>query len=165
MTHLERAYLTPADNRTKTMKFYTIKPINLVLATVFCASMAAPAVGQGHTNPTDRISNPSALEFTDTEIAPQNLNKYFVRDGFVSKAERFARVVPSMSEDQVRSILGEPVRLTGKHDREWDYNFKFIMPHSANYRICQYKVTFDKNRQVVGAVWRRRQCEELASVR
>lgn len=68
-----------------------------------------------------------------------------------------------MTQAEVKSALGDPLRITGPQDRGWNYNFKFKLPESVNYIVCEVKIVFDAQGLVDGVVWRRRQCEQLAT--
>lgn len=126
----------------------------LLLATAFASTAQA-----GHRNPIDQQSNPQAKDFTDKHIAPSELARPFERDAVVTDPKIFANVTIGQAKDDVSAILGEA--LTQKK-REWDYQFKFMLPNSENYLICQYKVRFDRDNLVKSTAWRRRQCENLA---
>lgn len=121
------------------------------------AGIAGNAAGQS--NPVDQVSNPTALVYPDVEISPRDMNPPFIRDGVVADPQRFARVAAGMAQSEVRSMLGEPLRVRGM---EWDYNFQLKMPESQNYLVCQYKVVFTEDQRVRSTVWRRRQCQQLA---
>ena len=125
------------------------------MATILAATIATVS----YANPLDEVSNPEALEYADVDIAPEEMNPDFIRDGIVSDASVFAKIVAGLDEDEVRSLLGNPLSQGG---REWDYNFQLKMEQSANYFVCQYKVVFDENALVEETVWRRRQCKQLA---
>lgn len=122
------------------------------------AAAGSPAIAAGQSNPIDRVSNPGALDYTDVEIAPRKLDEPFVRDGVVTEPQRFTAIASGIGEAQVQALLGTPIRRSGQ---EWDYNFKFLMPQSHNYLVCQYKVTFGDDHRVRDTVWRRRQCQQL----
>lgn len=130
----------------------------IVLATS-CA-IGASGVAYGQHNPVDRVSNPAAYAFTDVGIAPADMSPSFVRDGVVTEPRRFAAITPGLEQTQVQRMLGAPVR---QHGQEWDYNFQFRMKQSENFLVCQYKVVFDERQLVHETVWRRRQCQQLAS--
>jgi outer membrane protein assembly factor BamE (lipoprotein component of BamABCDE complex) len=142
---------------------------SLVTATAvmagMCSSMTGTAFAKGHSNPVDLVSNPDALDFSDVEISHRDFRAPFIRDGVLVEPQRFATIAPNMTQSEVKSLLGEPHHVGGSEVREWDYNFKFKMPQSINYIVCQYKVTFDEQRLVNDATWRRRQCQRLASAK
>lgn len=139
------------------MKKTTSLPIVLLLAAGLSLSSAAVA---GQPNPIDRISNPSALEYPDVEVRPEQMNPPFIRQGFVIEPERVRTIKPGVSEAEVRAALGDPLRGDGMPKGEWDYEVKFKMPQSQNFLICQYKVLFNADRLVRGTVWRRQQCKQ-----
>ncbi len=120
-------------------------------------------VGKG-SNPVDKVSNPDALAFPDVAVGQGEFTEVFVRDGVVLPANYFREIVPGMTQDQVRAKLGEPLRQSdGKHGREWEYNFEFVLRPSSNFIVCQYKLVFDEVQQTVREqVWRRRQCQRVA---
>lgn len=133
-----------------------------LLASAFCADMDSVALAAGHSNPVDQLSNPGALDFTDVEVSPGNLNKAFVRDGALIGPGVFATIKPGLAQADIRSTLGEPLRQHNARGLMWSYNFKFKLPQSQNYLVCQYEVMFDEQLLVSDAVWRRRQCQQLA---
>lgn len=129
------------------------------LMAVICASGASGiAYAAGQSNPVDRVSNPAALDYSDVEIAPRDMDEPFVRDGIVTEPQLFAKVTPGLEQTQVQSLLGTPLQRVGQ---EWDYNFQLKMQQSGNYLVCQYKVVFDEQQVVRDTVWRRRQCQQL----
>lgn len=134
----------------------------LVAAALLAAGVGGTAFAAGHSNPVDRVSNPSALDYTDVEISLRHLEAPFVRDGTVVEPGLFATIEAGLALAQVQSILGEPLRKRGSQGLEWDYNFQFRLPQSQNFLVCQYKVVFDKHERVREAIWRRRQCQQLA---
>ena len=121
---------------------------------------AAPAVARD--NPVDPVSNPDKLDYRDVEARRPDFKEPFLRDGVVSRPERFREIKPGLNQAQVLAVLGQALKQQrGALGTEWDYHFKFQMPQSANYLVCQYKVVFDDSQAVRSAVWRRRQCLDL----
>lgn len=133
-----------------------------LLTAGFCAGMGTAAVAAGHSNPVDRVSNPEALEFSNVEVSRRDLREPFVRDGVVIAPEIFSTITPGLGQAQVQSTLGEPLRKHNAQGLVWNYNFKFKLPQSQNFMVCQYEVMFDEQQLVRDTVWRRRQCQELA---
>lgn len=130
------------------------------LMAVICTSGASSiAYAAGQSNPVDRVSNPAALDYSDVEITPRDMDEAFVRDGIVTDPRLFAKITPGLEQTQVQNLLGAPLRRNGQ---EWDYNFQLKMEQSGNYLVCQYKVVFDEQKRVRDTVWRRRQCQQLA---
>ena len=131
-----------------------------------CAALAALvlagcAVG-GHHNPIDPVSNAKQLDYTDVTARRPDFKELFLRDGVVTRPAQFDAIQVGLQQPQVRQLLGEPVQQkTGPRGVEWDYNFKFRLPQSQNYLVCQYKVVFDDRQVVSEAAWRRRQCLQL----
>lgn len=134
-----------------------------IAAALLAAGLESAALAIGGDNPVDKVSNPAAVGFDNVGIASRNMHAPFVRDGIVRDPGVFATVKPGQTQEQIRTLLGEPLR--GKRGRAtaWDYNFQFRLPQSQNYLVCQYKVLFDKQQRVSGAVWRRRQCEQIVT--
>ncbi len=127
------------------------------------ASGTGHAIAQDHRNPVDRIANPEALNYPDVVLGVSDLTERFQRDGPVQVQRFFAAVRLGMAQAEIRSLLGEPLWQGRSGAREWNYNFKFQMPDSANYLVCQYKVVFGADELVSETVWRRRQCQQLAN--
>lgn len=115
-------------------------------------------------NPIDPISNPQKLDYRDVEARRPDFKEPFLRDGVVSQPQRFADVAAGLPVAKVQALLGQPLQqVSGARGKEWDYNFKFRMPQSQNYLVCQYKVVLDEQSQAVReAYWRRHQCAALA---
>lgn len=131
-----------------------------VFMAAICVSGASGiAYAARQSNPVDRVSNPEALDYSDVEIAPRDMDETFVRDGIVTDPRLFTRITPGLEQTQVQNLLGAPLRRNGQ---EWDYNFQLKMEQSGNYLVCQYKVVFDEQKLVRDTVWRRRQCQQLA---
>jgi len=130
----------------------------VLMAVIFASDASGIAYAAGQSNPVDRVSNPAALDYSKVEIAPQDMDEPFVRDGIVTEPQLFARITPGLEQTQVQSLLGAPLRRDGQ---QWDYNFQFKMQQSGNYLVCQYKVVFDEQQLVRDTVWRRRQCQQL----
>jgi len=113
-------------------------------------------------NPVDPVSNPDKLSYRDVEARRPDFKEPFLRDGVVSRPERFREIKPGINQAQVLAVLGQALKQQrGALGTEWDYHFKFQMPQSANYLVCQYKVVFDDSQAVRSTVWRRRQCLDL----
>ena len=131
----------------------------LVLSAV--ASFASPVLAQ-EINPVDEISNPQANEFQRVVMAIEDFDTPFVRDGVLREREAFVPVERAMTKEQVRQLVGEPVRMENSLADKWVYQIKFVLPESNNFIVCQYNIMFDMEQFVDAAVWRRRQCERLA---
>lgn len=131
---------------------------NYMLAALLVSSLAAGSAAAQEYNPVDTISNEPQLPYSEVGIAPRDMDAPFVRDGIVRDPSGFRALVAGLTEDQVEGLLGAAL---AKNSRDWDYNFKFKMPQSDNYLVCQYKVRFDANKLVETSVWRRRQCQAL----
>ena len=143
------------------IKMKSFLAVSLLVAGASCNMAIA-----GHTNPIDPVSNPKSQDFSDVSVNYRDLPVKFVRNGVVSDAQGFQAIQVGMPQNAVQSLLGVPLssRADGKNDA-WDYHFTFKMPESNNILICQYRVTFDQNDNVLNTVWRRRQCENIASPR
>jgi outer membrane protein assembly factor BamE (lipoprotein component of BamABCDE complex) len=135
--------------------------------TVAAFALAAALLGTAthvaaRDNPVDPVSNPDKLDYRDVEARRPDFKEPFLRDGIVSRPERFREIKPGVNQAQVLAVLGQALKQQrGALGTEWDYHFKFQMPQSANYLVCQYKVVFDDSLAVRSAVWRRRQCLDL----
>ncbi|MBS0426681.1 MAG: outer membrane protein assembly factor BamE [Proteobacteria bacterium] len=140
----------------------TIRSISLSAAVL--AALLAGCVAGGHHNPIDPVSNQSRLSYADVHARRPDFKEPFLRDGVVSQSERFRTIQAGLPQAQVLVALGQPLKVhDGAQGAEWDYNFKFLLPQSENYLVCQYKVVFDSSQAVRDAVWRRRQCLDLVS--
>ena len=140
-----------------------IKKTYFVVAAMLATGIGSAVGAAANSNPVDRVSNPNALDYSDVHISPEDMKAPFVRDGLVVEPQHFATIQPGLAQPQVHAMLGEPLRKHGAQGREWDYNFKFKMPQSQNYLVCQYKVVFDAQELVQNSIWRRRQCQQLAA--
>ena len=132
-------------------------------AALLLALAAAPAVARD--NPIDPVSNPNKLDYRDVEARRPDFAPPFLRDGVVSQPARFNELKAGVPAAQVQALLGQPLQeVDGKRGKEWDYNFKFRLPQSQNYLVCQYKVVMDAQAQAVReTVWRRHQCLDLVN--
>lgn len=145
------------------MNFFRINHLSGFVLGVTLAAAAIPAVGRE--NPVDPVSNPNKLEYRDVDARRPDFREPFLRDGVVTEPAAFRQITVGLEAAQVQSRLGQPLReAQGPRGPEWDYNFKFRLPESSNYLVCQYKVVFDEGKQAVReAVWRRKQCLDLVS--
>ena len=131
-------------------------------STMWATALLAGCVAIGHHNPVDPVSNPHALDYSDVYMRHPDFDEPFVRDGIVSEPQRLRAIQAGLTEAQGVAALGQPLQVQdGPLGVEWDYDFKFLMPQSQNYLVCQYKVVFDDQQVVRDAVWRRRQCLDL----
>ena len=120
------------------------------------------ARAQDHRNPVDAVSNPEALNFTNVIVGVQDLTERFQRDGQVHEPPYFSAIRPGMTQADIRQLLGQPLAQFNSTPREWNYNYKFQLPQSGNYLVCQYKVVFGEDQLVRETVWRRHQCQDLS---
>ena len=133
-------------------------------AAIACAGLLAAGVAQARSNPVDPISNPNALKYSDVHMTIPKYDEPFQRDGIVQRPEIFRQISAGMTGGAVQGLIGAPIRQErGARGTEWDYHFKFVMPQSSNYLVCQYKVVFDEAQQVREAVWRRHQCADIVA--
>jgi outer membrane protein assembly factor BamE (lipoprotein component of BamABCDE complex) len=133
---------------------------NTAFAALLMSVVAVSGTAQaGHRNPVDEQSNPKKHGFADVHIAPPELARPFERDGVVTDPAIFTQVAVGQSKNELSAVLGTAIQ---QQSREWVYHFKFAMPASANYLVCQYQVRFDGKGLVKSTTWRRRQCENLA---
>lgn len=123
------------------------------------AGAGLPSVALGQSNPVDRVSNPSEYKYSDVDTSLRKLHEPFLRDGVVIEPQRFRSITTGLDAAQVQALIGAPVQRSA---RTWDYNFKFKMPQSENYLVCQYKVVFGADQAVSSTAWRRRQCQQIA---
>ncbi|MCB2076218.1 MAG: outer membrane protein assembly factor BamE [Gammaproteobacteria bacterium] len=145
------------------MSKITIPVAAALLLSGLGAGWTGAAVAQDHHNPVDSVSNPGALDYPDVALGIRDLTERFQRDGQVREPLAFATIKPGLTEADVQSALGQPLRNSKPDARTWNYNFKFRMPDSGNYIVCQYKVLFDLDQRVMKSVWRRRQCQNIAN--
>lgn len=148
---------------TRMKSFSPLVASTILAAACMFTSMQVLALDINHENPEDAKSNPKTLSYTDVDMRLPDFKAPFVRDGVVTQPSRFRSIVAGLPQQQVRAVLGEPLRQhEGGQGLEWDYNFKMRMVSSENFLVCQYKVVFDAQQHVRETVWRRRQCENLA---
>ena len=96
----------------------------LVLSAV--ASFASPVLAQ-EINPVDEISNPQANEFQRVVMAIEDFDTPFVRDGVLRERETFVPVERAMTKEQVRQLVGEPVRMENSLADKWVYQIRKIL--------------------------------------
>ena len=134
------------------------------VAAVLLAGTVAAGVAHARSNPTDPVSNPEKLDYSDVNMTIPKYDEPFQRDGVVTRPETFKQITAGMKDSAVQALIGSPLNQTnGSQGVEWNYNFKFLMANSQNYLVCQYKVVFDAEQQVKEAVWRRHQCLDIVA--
>ena len=144
-------------------QLHVSKRVHVLLAVAYLGAANISFAQTKHMNPNDDISNVKALPFNDVEVDRRKLDEAFVRDGVMTDPARFAAVRPGVSAMAVREQIGSPIRIRNEKGQVWDYNFKFRMPESQNYLVCQYQVVLKDRSEVSETVWRRRQCEAIAN--
>ena len=77
---------------------------------------AAPAVARD--NPVDPVSNPDKLDYRDVEARRPDFKEPFLRDGVVSRPERFREIKPGLNQAQVLAVLGQALKQQrgGEHE-------------------------------------------------
>lgn len=134
------------------------------LAAVALIGVLASTGVQARSNPVDPVSNPHKLDYSDVNMRMPKYDEPFQRDGIVSNPGIFQQFTAGMPASDVENKIGKPLNQTsGSRGTEWNYNFKFLMPESENYLVCQYKVVFDDAEQVLETVWRRHQCLDIVT--
>lgn len=82
------------------------------------------------------------------------------RGGTFVNLENLRQVVPGMSKAQVYPLLGPPQFNEGVFGvRHWNYLFNFRS--AGGILTCQYQLTFDDERRVVGAAWQPDACKAV----
>lgn len=106
-------------------------------------------------------SDPPALAYDEVTMTRPDFDEPFQRDGRAMPVERIVQVVAGIDGDQVRALIGAPLRTgQGLRGPEWDYDLKLGLA-SGHFIVCQYKVVFDaRHEAVVETVWRRAQCRD-----
>lgn len=139
----------------------------LLATTALAAALLAPmaAASDADTGPAAAtpapVADPDGFDYDDIRVGKPEFDEPFQRDGRVLPPERILQVAPGISADQVRGLLGNPLR-TGQGPRgpEWDYNLKLDLA-DHDFIVCQYKVVFDADGEhVAETVWRRYQCRD-----
>ena len=105
----------------------------------------------------ERVLGP--LEFDDVEVKLQKLDAGYVRDGVVITPQTISQVVPGISQDGIRQLLGNPAEEVSQ--RWWLYNVSLPLGAQGNDLVCQYGVAFSAAGQVSSSQWRRPQCTAL----
>ena len=134
--------------------------MNKTIATSTMGAMLALSLALGAAH----ASEPQKLDYDDIHMARPDFDEPFQRDGRKTPVARILQVVPGATPDQVRALVGDPLR-TGQGVRgpEWDYDLKLDLA-DEDFIVCQYKVVFDaRNEAVVETHWRRYQCRDAVA--
>ena len=135
-----------------------------VIARSLVAATALSAAAWVQAAPPDPVSNPDKLDYSDVDMTTPKYDEPFQRDGIVFRPEVFKQIQTGMTAAAVESLIGKPLdQDSSSRGTEWNYNFKFLMPDSQNYLVCQYKVVLNDAQQVREAVWRRHQCLDIVN--
>lgn len=82
------------------------------------------------------------------------------RGGTFVNLDNLRQVVPGMSKAQIYPLLGAPQFNEGVFGvRHWNYLFNFRSP--GGVLTCQYQLTFDDDRRVVGSAWQPDACKAV----
>lgn len=111
--------------------------------------------------PAAAAAEPPALAYQDVVMTRPDFDEPFQRDGRAMPVERIVQVVAGIDGDQVRALIGAPLRTgQGLRGPEWDYDLKLDLA-DGHFLVCQYKVVFDaRHEAVVETAWRRTQCRD-----
>ena len=143
------------------------KSISGVVSRVTVVALATSLVAgvvHARSNPKDPISNPDKLDYANVHMTMPKYDEPFQRDGVVLKPEVLQQIGTGMTGAEVESLIGTPVNQeSSSRGTEWSYRFKFLLPHSQHYLVCQYKVVFDDAQHVRETVWRRHQCLDIVN--
>lgn len=116
------------------------------------------ALGAAHADESNK------LDYSDIQMTRPDFDEPFQRDGRVTPMADVVQVLPGVDGDQVRALLGNPIRTGhGALGPEWDYDLKLRLA-DEDFIVCQYKVVFDaRNEAVVETQWRRYQCRDAVA--
>ena len=103
------------------------------------------------------VSSESELVFPDPK-------KAWITGGTYKDLTSIGVVQSGMSKVQVEKLIGHPHFNEGFFlPKEWDYLFNVIMDDKS-IKTCQFKVIFDKNKNVGSTHWKPKDCVEYAKL-
>lgn len=125
--------------------------IKILAGTALLALTGCAGFGGGDA---DRVQRQPS-DFEDIVLEPSQFQSGFLRDGMFVPAQELVQVVPGLTQEEVRSLLGSPI--AGSTDGWWFYNINLPLEGLDDYLVCQYRVTLQDAR-VTAVDWRRPQC-------
>ncbi|SFQ87399.1 Outer membrane protein OmpA [Halopseudomonas formosensis] len=123
--------------------------------TALCALALLTACANLQQGDGEPVRQPS--DFDDVAVVFKDLGPGYVRQGAVIPVPTIAQVSPGLSREEVRALLGNPVKEVDQ--RWWVYNISLPLAARHDYLVCQYGIAFDPAGQVTGTRWRRPQCD------
>ena len=90
-----------------------------------------------------------------------DMDDAFIKNGTYPTKDQLSLIAPGLSKDDLYAIFGPPHQQEGFFGvREWEYIFKFRQEGTAEPKICQYKVIFDKDYIAQSFYWHPKDCGE-----
>lgn len=103
-----------------------------------------------------------ASRFSQARRDYPDMDARYVRPATPISIAQIRQVMLGQSKQELEQTLGQPA--FGHEDGSWEFHVS--LPLTSNDRlVCQYRVYFDGEGLVTGAVWRRPQCADLVATR